>query len=117
MPIRNVCLDEKDQKESQRLMRIAFACHIFNGNIFFVTVIIHLFFTIFITLKSIEEEQKNQPGQDEKDRSRKGRKTKKKKIRRWASRRRDSRKMRKIDQGRGEWMSRLSQGRLSSLSI
>ena len=102
MPIRDVCLDEKDQKEGQRLMRIAFACHIFNGNIFFVTVII--------------EEQKNQPGQDEKDRSRKGRK-KKKNMRRWASRRSDSRKMRKIDQGRGEWMSRLSQGRLSSLSI
>ena len=40
-----------------------------------------------------------------------------KNMRRWASRRRDSRKMRKIDQGRGEWMSRLSQGRLSSLSI
>ena len=38
-------------------------------------------------------------------------------MRRWASRRSDSRKMRKIDQGRGEWMSRLSQGRLSSLSI
>ena len=103
MPIRDVCLDEKDQKESQRLMRIAFACHIFNGNIFFVTVII--------------EEQKNQPGQDEKDRSRMGRKNKKKKMRRWASRRSDSRKIRKIDQGRGEWMSRLSQGRLSSLSI
>ena len=77
MPIRNVCLDENDQKKSQRLMRIAFACHIFNGNIFFVTVIIHLFFTIFLTLKIIEEEQKNQPGQDEKDRSRKGRRNKK----------------------------------------
>ena len=72
---------------------------------------------LHITLKSIEEEQNNQPGQDEKDRSRKGRKKKKKKMRRWASRRSDSRKMRKIDQGRGEWMSRLSQGRLSSLSI
>ena len=72
---------------------------------------------LHITLKSIGEEQKNQPGQDEKDRSRKGRKKKKKNMRRWASRRRDSRKMRKIDQGRGEWMSRLSQGRLSSLSI
>ena len=71
---------------------------------------------LYITLKSIGEEQKNQPGQDEKDRSRKGRK-KKKNMRRWASRRSDSRKMRKIDQGRGEWMSRLSQGRLSSLSI
>ena len=62
MPIRDVCLDEKDQKESQWLMRIAFACHIYNGNIFFVTVVIHLFFAIFITLKSIDEEQKNQPG-------------------------------------------------------
>ena len=73
MPIRDVCLDEKDQKESQWLMRIAFACHIFNSNIFFVTVVTHLFFNIFIILKSIEEEQKNQLGQDEKDRSRKGR--------------------------------------------
>ena len=51
MPIREVCLNEKDQRESQWLMRIVFACHIFKCNIFFVIVIIHLFFfTIFISL-------------------------------------------------------------------